>query len=66
MSEPVCPACKTTGIDNTVSAPITEKARNGSAWFYVAHCAQCGYVYGVFAKHVFGRTGPQLVIDSKS
>ncbi len=65
MSDPVCPSCSSEGIEHIVSRPSEEKARQGSAWFYVAHCNQCGHVYGVFTKHVFTRGGPQLIVESR-
>ena len=65
MADPACPTCKVSGIEHIVSRPSDEKAKQGTAWFYVAFCDQCGHVYGVFAKHVFGRTGPQLVVEPR-
>jgi uncharacterized Zn finger protein len=63
MADPHCPECAASGIDKIVSLPSGEKSRENTPWFYVAHCADCGYVYGVFTKHVFGRKGPQLIVD---
>lgn len=65
MAEPVCPSCSTSGIDKIVSKPSAEKSRENRPWFFVAYCDDCGHVYGVFAKHVFGRSGPQLIVDRK-
>lgn len=65
MAEPKCPGYDTTGIENVVSKPSEEKSRQNTPWFYVAHCDNCGHVYGIFTKHVFGRSGPQLIVDSK-
>ena len=63
MTEPTCPSCRVAGVDHIVSTASTEKAKQGTPWFYIAHCDSCGHVYGVFAKHVFGRTGPQLIVE---
>lgn len=65
MAEPVCPSCNVSGIDKIVSRPSEEKSRENTAWFFVAYCENCGHVYGVFTKHVFGRSGPQLIVDRK-
>jgi uncharacterized Zn finger protein len=65
MAEPKCPACSASGIDKIVSTPSAEKSRENTPWFYVSHCDECGHVYGTFTKHVFGRSGPQLIVDRK-
>jgi uncharacterized Zn finger protein len=63
MAEPKCPDCGATGVDKIVSTPSKESSRTNTAWFYVSHCDECGHVYGVFTKHVFGNSGPQLIVD---
>lgn len=63
MAEPRCPECAASGTEKIVSRPSKEKARDNSPWFFIAHCDECGYVYGVFTKHVFGRSGPQLIVE---
>ncbi len=65
MADPKCPECAVSGIEHIVSSPSKEKSRENTAWFYVAHCDSCGYVYGIFTKHVFGRSGPQLIVEGK-
>ncbi len=65
MAEPVCPSCNVSGIDKITSKPSEEKSRENTAWFFVAYCENCGHVYGIFTKHVFGRSGPQLIVDRK-
>ena len=65
MAEPVCPSCKISGIDKIVSKPSAEKSRENTPWYFVAFCENCGHVYGIFTKHVFGRSGPQLIVDRK-
>ena len=66
MAEPKCPSCGITGFDYIVAAESSEKARDGKPWFNIAMCDQCGHVYGVFAKHVFGpKGGPQLVVRER-
>jgi hypothetical protein len=57
------PECGAGGIKHIVTTPGTEKSRKNTAWFFVAHCDGCGHVYGVFTEHVFGRSGPQLIVD---
>lgn len=65
MADPKCPECGASGAEKIVSKPSKEVARENTPWFYVAHCDDCGHVYGIFVKHVFGRSGPQLIVDSK-
>ncbi len=65
MAEPKCPTCSASGIDKIISTPSVEKSRDNTPWFYVSHCDECGHVYGTFTKHVFGRSGPQLIVDRK-
>ncbi|MDH4108077.1 MAG: transcriptional regulator [Gammaproteobacteria bacterium] len=65
MADPKCPACSASGIDKVVSAPSVETSREGTPWFFVAHCSQCGNVYGIFTKHVFGRGGPRLIVENR-
>ncbi|MDX1480248.1 MAG: hypothetical protein R3315_01150 [Woeseiaceae bacterium] len=50
-------------MDKIVSKPSRETSRENTPWFFVAFCDDCGHVYGVFTKHVFGRSGPQLIVD---
>jgi uncharacterized Zn finger protein len=65
MADPKCPDCGATGIEKIVSSPSKELSRERRPWFYVAHCDDCGHVYDIFTKHVFGKSGPQLIVDSK-
>lgn len=66
MSEPVCPACQTRGLEHIISRASQEKSRRGEPWFYVAFCDQCGHVYNVFARHVIAQgTGPTLVVPER-
>ena len=65
MAEPVCPSCSISGIDKIASKPSAEKSRENTPWYFVAFCENCGHVYGIFTKHVFGRSGPQLIVDRK-
>ena len=65
MAEPKCPDCGETGIEAIVSTPSKELSRERRPWFYVAHCGSCGHVYGIFTKHVFGKSGPQLIVESR-
>ena len=42
------------------------RSKDGMPWFNVVHCDRCGHVYGVLAKHVFGKGGgPQLVLRDR-
>ena len=65
MAEPKCPNCGASGIEKVASTPSKELSRERRPWFYVAHCDDCGHVYGIFTKHVFGKSGPQLIVESK-
>ena len=65
MADPKCPDCGACGIEKIVSTPSKELSRERRLWFYVAHCDDCGHVYGTFTKHVFGKSGPQLIVESK-
>lgn len=50
MQEPKCPSCSIQGTKYIVSKESEEQSRGGDAWFNIAHCSECGHVYGVFAK----------------
>jgi len=63
MTEPKCPQCDASGIDKIVSRASQEKSRENTPWFFVAYCDECGHVYGVFTKHVFGKSGTQLIVE---
>lgn len=65
MADPKCPICETQDIEKIVSKPSKQVGRDNTPWYYVAHCDACGHVYGVFTKHVYGRSGPQLIVDGK-
>ena len=65
MAEPKCPDCETSGIEQVVSTPSKQVSIDNMPWYYVAHCDNCGHVYGVFTKHTFGRSGPQLIVEGK-
>ncbi len=65
MSEPKCPDCGVQGVENILSTPSKEQSRERKPWFYVAHCGECGHIYGIFTKHIFGKGGLQLVVDGK-
>jgi hypothetical protein len=54
------------GLEHIVSSDSHAKSKDGMPWFNVVHCDQCGHVYGVLAKHVFGKGGgPQLVVRER-
>ncbi|MDH5344193.1 MAG: transcriptional regulator [Gammaproteobacteria bacterium] len=65
MAEPKCPDCGAAGTDNIVSTPSKELSRERRPWFYIAHCGECGHVYGIFTKHIFGKSGPQLIVEGR-
>ncbi len=65
MAEPKCPSCDAVGLEQIVSKESVERAKQGNPWFHVTHCDNCGHVYGVFTKHVFGTGGTQLVIADR-
>lgn len=52
MVEPKCPSCGVIGVDKIVSTESEAKSKGGDAWFEIAHCDDCGHVYGVFPKVV--------------
>jgi uncharacterized Zn finger protein len=52
MAEPKCPSCGIEGIDRIISEESEQKSKEGGTQFEVAYCDNCGYIYGVFAKHV--------------
>jgi hypothetical protein len=60
IAKPQCPQCQVKGIEYIVSEDSVEQSGAGDAWFNVAFCSQCGYVYGVFAKVVKKPTFPGL------
>jgi len=63
MAAPKCPECDASGVEKIVSTPSNEKSRANAPWYYIAHCDECGHVYGIFTKHVFGNSGPQLIVE---
>ena len=66
IADPHCPSCAVLGMDKIVSRPSSETAKKGQPWFFVAQCADCGHIYGVFSKHTFGPPGgPQLVVRER-
>ena len=66
MSEPKCPDCGVVAIDDPTPPDSTEKSKDGKPWFNVVFCDECGHVYGVLAKHIFGsRGGPQLAVKER-
>ncbi len=52
MVEPKCPSCNVQGLDKIVSRDSAEMSLSGNSFFCIAQCADCGHVYGVFAKSV--------------
>ena len=66
MALPRCPSCETEGLEHIVTDDSQQKSRDGKPWFNVIYCDSCGHVYGVLAKHVFGKGGgPQLVVRDR-
>ena len=66
MVEPKCPSCGIEGVEYIVSKDSKEKSRQGKSWFNIAHCSNCGHVYGIFSKHIMGpKAGPTLVVPDK-
>lgn len=51
-----------TGVEHIVSVESEEESKGGDAWFEIAHCDRCGYVYGVFPKVVL-RLSPVKFFD---
>lgn len=52
VAEPKCPSCGVQGTQYIVSTESEQQSRNGDPWFEIAHCSECGHVYGVFPKVV--------------
>lgn len=62
MAEPKCPECSVQGVEHIVSRESVERSRNRQPWFLVIHCAACGHVYDVVAKHVFSQPVPPRLV----
>ena len=41
------------GVEHFVSKESREQSRGKQPWFVIVHCAQCGHVHNILAKHVF-------------
>jgi uncharacterized Zn finger protein len=54
VAEPKCPACSVQGIQYITSSESAERSKGGDVRFYIAHCTECGHVYGVFTKAAHG------------
>lgn len=52
MAEPTCPKCAVVGVKHIDYVDSVAQSNAGTPWFQIAHCDQCGHVYGVFAKVV--------------
>ena len=63
-AEPKCPECGTVGTDSIVSRESQMQSRTREPWFFVIHCANCGYVYNVITKHVFAQTSTRVVLPT--
>ena len=51
------------GVDHIVSTPSKERSRAKQPWFYIIHCANCGYVYNTISKHTFSQpVSPKFVL----
>ena len=61
IAVPHCPACRIAGFDRIVSIDSQHNDHNGDAWFSIVHCAECGHVYGVFAKQVMAHVASKMV-----
>jgi uncharacterized Zn finger protein len=53
MAEPKCPNCAIEGIEHFKSKDSLERAKNGTPWFILVYCGECGHVHQTLAKHVF-------------
>lgn len=62
MAEPKCPSCSVSGIEHFASKASGETAKNGTPWFYVVYCNQCGHVYEVINKHTFSANQSKFVM----
>lgn len=64
IAEPKCPDCKIQGAKYITCCETEVQSRGGEPWFEVAHCSQCGHVYGVFAKIVKSPTTPSIPLPN--
>lgn len=65
MADPKCPECAAAGMAHIVSKESAERSKTKQPWFLVVHCDQCGYVYGVLAKHTFSQpVTPKLTLPT--
>ncbi|WP_419810986.1 transcriptional regulator [Bacterioplanoides sp.] len=64
MSDPRCPKCDCEGIEHFASKPSTETAKNGTPWFYVVYCDQCGHVHDIISKHSFSANQSAFVMPN--
>jgi uncharacterized Zn finger protein len=63
VAEPKCPECAIRGIEHIISRESVERSRTRQPWFLVVHCAVCGHVYDIIAKHTFAQpVTPRLVL----
>ena len=62
MAEPKCPKCNVEGGSYIISQDSEETSGSGIAWFNIAHCSECGHVYGIFAKTTNPPPAPKLPI----
>jgi uncharacterized Zn finger protein len=53
MAEPKCPNCACEGIEHFKSKESLERAKNGTPWFILVYCDECGHVHQTLTKHVF-------------
>lgn len=53
MAEPKCPSCEAVGTKYIISKVSDKQSKSGIPLFNIAHCSECGYVYGVFVKFPF-------------
>jgi len=63
QAEPRCPDCGIAGMEHIISRQSQRRSRSRHPLFVVVHCAGCGHVYDVVAKHVFSvPVTPRLVL----
>jgi len=49
-AEPKCPSCDVRGRRYIISSESEARSYIRDAWFHIAHCSECGHVYGIFTK----------------
>ena len=68
IAGPKCPnqECNVVGVEYITTAPVNTQGTKDDPWIDVAFCAECGHVYGVFAKEIATLPQGQLLVRALS